>query len=456
MAGTKTDAAAPASVKDEHVNTTPDNTAKAASTALSNEAMTALRNLDKEIKDHRKEEKEQSYLGTAFDFIYRKDEKSLKALEKLNTTAQEALKRGDTAAVEKMTEAVNKQIEEDKRARGWQKDINFYGSTGVKVGAIMLGGPVGWAATGALYMADEARPADSAGQQVVDAGLGLVKGVAFKGLVGGVLGSNLNIGLKGAAMSLGGRTIDTVGTSSNYYDQAGNFAPVAGLERAAGNSFTPTNLAMDAAALGLGYGLGVGLNKAVGPVLERSAFWSRLASSGVYGISSGAVAEVGMARAAGETISLRRVGERAAATGLLYSLASVPGALQADLTDFREYRKLGTVKAEKLDKPLEWKSGNGDVMRGEAGDWMVSDGGGGKWTVKPDIFAQTYGEVPGNPGQFQKTVPGIARRLTFPTQIETLEGTGTGKAGDYLMRGPKGEQYIVSKGKFESIYAPKW
>lgn len=103
----------------------------------------------------------------------------------------------------------------------------------------MVGGPVGWAATGALYMADEARPADSAGQQVVDAGLGLAKGVAFKGLVGGVLGSNLNIGLKGAAMSLGGRTIDTVGTSSNYYDQAGNFAPVAGLERAAGNSFTP-------------------------------------------------------------------------------------------------------------------------------------------------------------------------------------------------------------------------
>ncbi len=47
--------------------------------------MTALRNLDKEIKDHKKEEKEQSYLGTAFDFIYRKDEKSLKALETLST-----------------------------------------------------------------------------------------------------------------------------------------------------------------------------------------------------------------------------------------------------------------------------------------------------------------------------------------------------------------------------------
>lgn len=61
MAGTKTDAAAPASVKDEHVNN-PDNTAKAATSALSNEAMTALRNLDKEIKDHKKEEKKNIHI----------------------------------------------------------------------------------------------------------------------------------------------------------------------------------------------------------------------------------------------------------------------------------------------------------------------------------------------------------------------------------------------------------
>ncbi|MBK9769275.1 MAG: hypothetical protein IPP57_00335 [Candidatus Obscuribacter sp.] len=80
-----------------------------------------------------------------------------------------------------MTQTVNKQIEEDKRARGWQKDINFYGSTGVKVGAIMVGGPVGmgycWCSLWLTTLL-----ADSAGQQVVDAGLGLAKGVA-KGLV---------------------------------------------------------------------------------------------------------------------------------------------------------------------------------------------------------------------------------------------------------------------------------
>ncbi|MBP6746082.1 hypothetical protein KA344_12680 [bacterium] len=440
---------------DQILNFAPEDNSKLASAALSNEAMTALKRLDAEIRDHKKQENEQSYLGSAFDFLYRKDEKSLKALEAMKLTAEDALKKGDLATVEGMTKNVNKQIEEDLRVRGWQKDINFYGSTGVKVGAVMFGGPIGWAATGALYMADEARPADSAKEQLVDAGFGLVKGLAFKGLVGGVVGSNLNLGLKGAAMSLGGRGIDTLATSRNYYDQAGNFSPLDGLGHAAANSFTPTNLAMDAAAMGIGYGIGKGVSKAFGPVLERSAFWTRIASSGVYGASSGAVAEVSMARATGEAVSLRRVGTRAAASGLLYSLASVPGALQADVMDYREYRKLGTVNAEKLDQPIEWKTGNGDPMRGEAGDWMVSDASGSKWTVKPDIFAKTYGEVPGCLGQYQKTALGVARRLTFPTTIETLEGKGSGNAGDYMMRGPAGESYIVSKSKFESIYVPK-
>lgn len=118
--------------------------------------------------------------------------------------------------------------------------------------------------------------------------------------------------------------------------------------------------------MGIGYGIDKGVSKAFGPVLERSAFWTRIASSGVYGASSGAVDEVSMARATGEAVSLRRVGTRAAASGLLYSLAFVLGALQADVMDYREYRKLATVNAEKLDQPIEWKTGNGDPMRGEA------------------------------------------------------------------------------------------
>lgn len=424
-----------------------------ASAALSREAMQSLLSLKQEIRDHKQQENSQSYLGTAFDYLYRKDEKSLAKLELLDKSAEEAIKRGDFKAVEKMRLDIDKQVKEDQRVRGVQGDINFYGSAGVKVGAIMVGGPLGWAATGALYMADEAKPADRAKDQVIDAGLGLAKGLAFKGLVGGVLGADVNLGLKAGAMSLGGRSIETVLSRGNYYDEKSQFAPAVGLKNAAAQNFSPTNLAMDAAAVGLGYGLGYGVTKAFGPVFERSAFWTRIASSGINGMSSGAIAEIGLARAAGQSVSLSRVGTRAIATGAVYSLAAVPGAIQADQVDFRQYQKQGTVKAERLTEARSWQSGNGDNMTGQAGDWLLSDGKG-QWTVKPDIFAKTYGQVPGSPGEYMKTALGTARRLTFPTQIQTLEGVGTGKAGDYLMRGPAGEQYIVGAEKFNSMYRP--
>lgn len=430
------------------------NPAGNAAEALSQQAMKSLAEMQAEINAHKKQKGDESYLGKAFDFLYRSDDRSLARLEEMNNSAKDALKRGDVAAVEKMSGDIDKQVKEDIRARGLQGDINFYGSTGLKVGAIMVGGPVGWAATGALYMADEAKPKDSVKDQAIEAGFGLAKGLAFKGLVGGVLGSEMNLGFKGASMSLGGRSIETLMSRGNYYDEKGQFAPVSGLERAAATNFSPTNLAIDAAAMGVGFGIGYGVSKAFGPVLERSAFWTRIATSGVSGLSSGAVAEVNMARAAGEAVSLRKVGERAALTGMLYSVAAIPGALQADQVDFREYRKLGTVKAEKLTETTTWKSGNGDTMTGEAGDWLLNDGKGSTWTVKPDIFAKTYGEVAGSPGEYQKTALGVARRLTFPTSIQTLEGTGTGNAGDYMMRGPAGEYYIVDQAKFNTIYAP--
>lgn len=441
----------PESAKD--VSNNNNGNGQDASTVLSKEAMQSLTNLKQEIKDHKQQEKSQSYLATGFDYLYNKDEKSLARLELLDKNADAAIKGGDLAAVEKMRQYIDKQIKEDKRVRGVQSDINFYGGTGLKVGAIMLGGPLGWAATGALYMADEAKPADDAKHQVVDAGLGLVKGVAFKGLVGGVMGAEMNLGLKVGSMSLGGRTIDTFLSRDNYYNAKGQFAPITGLKQAATQNFSPTNLAMDAAAAGVGYGLGYGVTKAFGPVLERSAFWTRIASSGVTGMSNGAIAEINIARAAGESISATKVGTRALTTGALYSVAAIPGAFQADQTDFRQYQKQGTVKAAKLTHSQTWKSTNGDTMTGEAGDWLLSDGKG-NWTVKPDIFAKTYGEVPGSPGEYMKTALGNARRLTFPTKIQTLEGVGTGKAGDYLMRGPAGEEYIVSAEKFNSMYKP--
>ena len=46
-----------------------------------------------------------------------------------------------------------------------------------------------------------------------------------------------------------------------------------------------------------------------------------------------------------------------------------------------------------------------------------------------------------------------ARQINEPFRVNSLEGDyAQGKAGDYLMRGVRGEHYICDKGIFEETY----
>ena len=45
-----------------------------------------------------------------------------------------------------------------------------------------------------------------------------------------------------------------------------------------------------------------------------------------------------------------------------------------------------------------------------------------------------------------------AREMTEDFVVETLEGTMKGNAGDYLIRGIKGEEYPCQKDIFEASY----
>ena len=45
-----------------------------------------------------------------------------------------------------------------------------------------------------------------------------------------------------------------------------------------------------------------------------------------------------------------------------------------------------------------------------------------------------------------------ALRMLVDFEVDTLEGTHRGKAGDYLLKGVEGELYLVKKEIFEKIY----
>ena len=59
------------------------------------------------------------------------------------------------------------------------------------------------------------------------------------------------------------------------------------------------------------------------------------------------------------------------------------------------------------------------------------------------------------PARYQKRPIVItARQLTEPIEIETLEGTMRGTAGDWLITGIKGESYICAPDVFDKTYDP--
>ncbi len=435
---------------------------------LSNDAQQALLTLHAEIDSHRNTENNRSYLGKVFDWLYTSDEKSFKKMEDLEEKAVDNIKHGDLAAVEKMQAEVRQAVDKDKSAVKWQNDISFLGSSGVKIGALFFGGPIGWTATAALYMADEAKPHDSVGTQVVDATLGAAKGLAFKGLLGGVMDAPWNIALKGGAMSLGGRAIDTALTRSNYYDQKEqDYSLWQGVKATGAELGNVQHLAIDAAVMGTAFAGGYALSQFAPKVM--TPFSSKIATSSIAGASRGMISEITAERLAGEQLNWGRITGKGLATSMVYGFAAVPGAMQADYQvahqhdhagdgQFLMYKKAGTVKAEQLTHPQEWTSTNGDQLKGEAGDWKLTGPDGSTWTVKPDIFAKTYGETEAGSGVYAKTALARAMKLKIPYSVNSLEGSSSGGPGDYLIIGPNNEPYIVNGAKFEGMYtqtAPK-
>lgn len=434
---------------------------------LSAAASASLQKLQDEVNLHQKSIKEESYLARGIDFLYRADKHTYAAVESLKQKTDLALRQGDYKTIEALSDEVNRKVEKDHDKLALQKDIEFWGASGLKVGAIMMSGGVGLAATAALYAADQARPADQISNQALDAGLGVAKGLVFRGLIGAVMGQSVNFAAKGAELSIGSRASETLLTRGNYYDAMGHASLYNGLGKTFSETLNWKHLAVDGAVLGLAMGAGIGVAKAAeagGIDLAASPFWSRIAASTTWGASSGAVAEVAAAEAAGETISVKRVAEKALLGGAIFGVAAVPGALQADgfrgdnkavdssEGQFRQYKKQGTVQAEQLKADMSWTTSKGEVMQAAAGDWKITGADGSTWSVKPDIFASTYSPVSGKTGVFAKTAITNAQQLTRPITVQTLEGQGSGQVGDYLVKGPQGELYVVPKAKFESMY----
>jgi hypothetical protein len=115
-----------------------------------------------------------------------------------------------------------------------------------------------------------------------------------------------------------------------------------------------------------------------------------------------------------------------------------------------EVTRRGEVTAVRSDAPWTWTSESGETMRGEAGDWRVTNESGRSWSVAPKIFASTYEHVNGN--RWRRTGRAWARLAVSGEVIKSLEGRQTAADGDWVIRGSKGDEWVTSSDHFAASY----
>lgn len=142
-------------------------------------------------------------------------------------------------------------------------------------------------------------------------------------------------------------------------------------------------------------------------------------------------------------------------------LDAAVGSVVAALLELRElgyrsrpawesFRRSGMVTAEKREKAWTWTARSGQTMHADAGDWAVQDATGDSWSVRADIFADSYQHVDEN--RWRRTGVVSARPARIGEVVPTVEGPVQAAPGDWVVKGTHGELWPLSADRFAQRY----
>jgi RyR domain len=113
------------------------------------------------------------------------------------------------------------------------------------------------------------------------------------------------------------------------------------------------------------------------------------------------------------------------------------------------FRRTGEVTAVRRDEAWTWKTVDGTVMHGSAGDWEVIDESGSR-SVDAEIFEKTHEPIGGDRW---RRVGEIRGRQAQPGEVvHSLEGDQTARPGHWVLSGVAGEEWLVSTEHLETSY----
>lgn len=130
------------------------------------------------------------------------------------------------------------------------KTVTDYGKAFVKMTPLFMKGNLSVLGLATAYAADEAKVDAPVSEQVLDASLGVGKGLALKGAFSMMGDRGVTPAMAGIQLGIIQRTSDVALTRSNYYDQGGNFSVSSMMAKASRTAMKPEMLAMDVLTFG--------------------------------------------------------------------------------------------------------------------------------------------------------------------------------------------------------------
>jgi hypothetical protein len=121
------------------------------------------------------------------------------------------------------------------------------------------------------------------------------------------------------------------------------------------------------------------------------------------------------------------------------------------LATWRRFSRAGDVVATLSTVPWTWRSPSGAVLRADVGDWRVSDGDQ-VWSVAGEIFTRTYAHLGGD--RWRRTGEVSGRPATPGEIVRSLEGDQIAAAGEWVLRGDAGEEWLVTSSHLAAHYRP--
>jgi hypothetical protein len=282
-------------------------------------------------------------LDKAFEYFCPSERKALQDLRQLREETQ--AQRASGIQVDLDNGKTAQRLESDRAILSSHAELMRQIAGALKSVPLFLRGPKALIGAAVLYALDQASPADNFRAQAADIGLGGLKGLATKAVfesvgneqnnVIGKMIANMGttgIAVRGVALGTTSRIIDEALTRRTLVDSQGltNWSSVATELSKVWSHATNTGAIFVDGAIFLGSHCAIGAaNSASGETIANSPFWKTTLTGTTYGMTSGAISEIYREVNNNEGLHPWEIASRSLVSGVLNTMAALPGARQA-------------------------------------------------------------------------------------------------------------------------------